>query len=522
MSRPRLALLLVLLAAGPARAEPPRLVFHGNQVLCEEVYRAALELPEDAAVDAATARQVERRLLGFLRRAGYVLARVEVEAREGALRVELDEGKLDKVVFLGAGTLRTLQLKLDLALPHHVFNRPALERQLLELAARYGLPPVTYRLVRTRAVVHRGPQIEELGDLQGHALIPAAGRYELHILLGPSDWGAGLDADLSYDFPDGLELELAYRDQGLLFSRDRWRVGGALGGELREELGTGDPYLALTHAALEGRWFTPPLAGDGFRPFLWLEGDLVSRQRADLQVEIFYAARVDATLNLGFELVPGLLLSLGGGFEEKFVFGLERAGEAPPPLEDGARMQPLLRGRAELLFDPREPRRDRRHGLELDARYHWVQDREDFGRVGLRYQLVQGFGWHDLVVRGRAAFLFWRGAVPFDEEEPVGGRYVRGVFGGRDFVREAGGLTLEFRLSLVRDLFKLSVFNDLALYGAIDRASGDERLGLADSFGLGFHALILDALQLDLYYAFGLDLEREFDHGPSASLTKVF
>jgi hypothetical protein len=239
-------------------------------------------------------------------------------------------------------------------------------------------------------------------------------------------------------------------------------------------------------------------------------------------VEIFYAARVDATLNLGYEIVRGLMLSVGGGVEEKFVFGTERVGTAPPPLDEGDRLQPFLVGQADLIFNPREPRRDRRHHLLVEGRYYWVQEREDFGKASFQYQLVQGLGWHDLVVRSRGAWLFWRGAVPFDEEEPVGGRYVRGVFGGRDFVREVGNLTLEFRLSLVRDLFKLSVFNDLALYGAVDRAAGDERFMLADSFGLGFHALILDTLQLDLYYGFGLDLDREFDHGLSASLTKVF
>ncbi|HOX43577.1 MAG TPA: hypothetical protein PK668_08265 [Myxococcota bacterium] len=516
------ALLLLPLLAGPARAEPPPLVFHGNLVLNDEVYTTVLDLPADAAADRETARLVERRLLRFLLKAGYVLAGVEVEARDGALHVEIDEGKLEKVVFLGAGSLRTLLLKLDLSLPHHVFNRTSLERQLAALGQRHGLPPVTYKLVRTREVAHQGPQLADLGDLQGYPVIPEPGRYELHIVLGKSDWGTGLDADLNYDFPDGLELDLAYRGTGLLAERDRWLLGGALGGDLREKLEDGDPYVGLSHAALELRWFTPPLIGRGFRPFLWLEGDLISRQRADLQLEIFYAARLDATLNVGYELARGLMLSLGGGVEEKFVFGLMRVGADPPPLEDGARLQPFLVGRVDLVFNPREPRRDRRHHLLLEGRHYWVEEQADFGKVAYLYQLVQGLGWHDLVVRSRGTWLYWRGAVPFDEEEPVGGRYVRGVFGGRDYVREVGNLTLEFRLSLVRDLFKLSVFNDLALYGELDRVSADERFMLADSFGLGFHALILDTLQLDLYYAFGLDLEREFDHGLSASLTKAF
>jgi hypothetical protein len=157
-----------------------------------------------------------------------------------------------------------------------------------------------------------------------------------------------------------------------------------------------------------------------------------------------------------------------------------------------------------------------------------VQDAEDFARADFDYQWVGGFGWHDLVLRSHGAWLFQGDAVPFDEQEPVGGRYVRGVFGGRDHARKAVAASLEFRLSLARDLFKLSVFGDLALYGRLEPRDDagatvwDEGFMLASSFGLGFHALILDTLQLNLYYAFGLDLVAEFDHGLAASLIKAF
>ena len=97
------------------------------------------------------------------------------------------------------------------------------------------------------------------------------------------------------------------------------------------------------------------------------------------------------------------------------------------------------------------------------------------------------------------------------------------AFGNGDiYVEKVAGLSLEFRLSLARDLFKLGVFHDAAVFGELDRAGGGETFRFANSFGLGFHALILDTFQLDLYYAFGFNSEEDFDHGPSASLKKVF
>ena len=96
------------------------------------------------------------------------------------------------------------------------------------------------------------------------------------------------------------------------------------------------------------------------------------------------------------------------------------------------------------------------------------------------------------------------------------------MFGGNWFVREAGAVRLEFRFSLVRDLFKLSVFSDTALFGEIDHAGGPRTIQIADSVGAGFHALILDMFQLDLYYGFGFASGGEFDHGLVTTLRKVF
>lgn len=512
---------LLGLLASPARAEPPPLQFNGNRVLSDDVYRALLELPEGAKADAETAAWVESKLLRFLHQAGYVLATVHVQLADGKLDVAIDEGTLDKVVFFGADSIRAVLLRLELALPGLVFNQPYLDRQLGWLAQRYHLPPITYKLVPVEKVMHRGPQLGDLKKMPGSTLIPGSGRYQLHVTLGPHDWGGGLGFDLTYGAPDGLRLGLSYARRRLFFGDDRWRIAGLAGARLLSKIATGTPYLSLSHAALDLRWYSP-LIGRGFRPYLWLVGDVISRQRSDLDVELFYAARLNATLNLGYEVAQGMMLSVGGGAEEKFVFGVQRVGMNPPPLPSGRWFQPFIVGRVDLVFNRGEPRRDRLHHLLIDGRYYWVQGAPEFGKVGYQYQLVRGLGWHDLVVGSRAAWLFEHEAVPFDEEEPVGGRYVRGVFSGRDYAHAVGNLTLEFRLSLVRDLFKVSIFNDFACFGRIDRTTLKERFMLADSFGLGFHALILDAVQLDIYYAFGFDLNRTFDHGMAASLTKVY
>ena len=96
----------------------------GNVVMVESVYLAILDLPSGAAADKKTADIVRRQILGFLDRAGYILASARVVPSGGRLLVDVDEGHVEKIVFIGAGSLRTLQLKLDLNMPHHVINLP--------------------------------------------------------------------------------------------------------------------------------------------------------------------------------------------------------------------------------------------------------------------------------------------------------------------------------------------------------------------------------------------------------------
>jgi hypothetical protein len=94
----------------------------------------------------------------------------------------------------------------------------------------------------------------------------------------------------------------------------------------------------------------------------------------------------------------------------------------------------------------------------------------------------------------------------------------------------------EFRFSITRDIFKVSLFNDIAVFGQIDRTQLDqsghfiESARIGDSFGAGFHALIEGMFQVDVYYALGLITARKddppdqqhFDNGFSVSIQKVF
>src|SRR2546428_12967219 len=104
----------------------PLLVFHGNVALLEDVYRSVLDLNGSTKTTPANARMVAVRLASFLHRAGYALATVRARADGEQIIVDIDEGRLDKVIFLGGGAFETLRLRLALNTEPDVFNPPDL------------------------------------------------------------------------------------------------------------------------------------------------------------------------------------------------------------------------------------------------------------------------------------------------------------------------------------------------------------------------------------------------------------
>src|SRR5256714_11087782 len=141
----------------------PLLVFHGNVALLEDVYRSVLDLNGSTKTTPASARMVAVRLASFLHRAGYALATVRARADGEQIIVDIDEGRLDKVIFLGGGAFETLRLRLDLNIQNDVFNKPELERQLRNLASRLGLAQFAYDVV---PVPHVGPAKVQLEDIE--------------------------------------------------------------------------------------------------------------------------------------------------------------------------------------------------------------------------------------------------------------------------------------------------------------------------------------------------------------------
>lgn len=503
---------LALLLGAAAADEPVRLAeldFEGHVVFASAYYRAALA---DAGFGdqpfqlKAAARQLQR----LLRRNGYTIAQVRVALRDGRPVLVIDEGRLARIVFIGANTVRTLQLQLTVSLPQDVFNKEVLLPQLANIQRDLGLR-CQYEIVRTGRE-HEGLQLDELFD----AGTPA--RFELRIRFSQPAFREGWLLHSTYNMADGLRLGTSYGATGLFFDRDAWRVRADVGGKRFLDVERDSGWYGLSRAIVDLRWYTPPFGDRDLRTFAWVYGDYLVRQRIREQLEAYRWFRGGALANVAYAWNDNLEVAIGLGGEERSLIDVDQPADAARRFARFDEWRLITALQNDLLFDPKTVRRDRHHQLHLELRYLRSANGDNQGWGELSYQKVFELGWHELWLRAHGVGLV--GAFPIMDEEPVN-RHVRGVF-PEDFTPRILAASVEFRFSLLRDLAMLSAYADAA--GFAPTPFGDRAPPVRGAFagGLGVHALVLDFIQVDVYYGAGIMTDGRFDHGLAGRLIKAY
>jgi hypothetical protein len=493
----------------------------GNLVLVDEVYLAVVQVPDDAEATAATAAAVAQQILEFLRRAGYELAKVEATAVGGRIVVTLDEGRLARIVVKGRDVASSLVVRLTVELPYDVFNKPQLERMLQE--HQRGETPVRYTLVPVSEVKHDGLQIDPLALLAGgQSTATAPGAYELHIDFsggkgGKPGLGVSVIAAVS---PDSMRGGAEVRGSSGIVDGDRWDVESQVGAAYFANLRTQAEKLRFSRVLGDGRWLTPAFAVGRIRASLRVREDLARRQRKDLLVESYWWNRVEAAAGFAMEPRRGLDFAVELGAQQRDLFGVSQI-EGPDttmPVGSSSDLVWFVAMTGRLVFDPDRLRVDRRHRVLLDFRQFVDVGRKPLWQLDASYRRVFEFGWNELWLRGTIAGV--GGNYGIADAIPM--RFLRGVFGSQFYLDRAAAVILDYRFSIQRDVFKVGLFHELAVFrDAVGSPSpGDGHVG--NSFGPSFHALVLDVFQFDLSYAVGFLADGTFDNGISLNLEKAF
>lgn len=517
----RAFLLLLTLLAPAVLLAAPEVVFHGNEALIDPVLLEAMDLPKSTRATRAMAELSAANLRRFFRITGYDLAKVQVVARDRALHVVVDEGRLERVVVHGQSSWRTVQVKLDLHLPGGVFNRVQLDREAARLKAKYGLTELRWEVRDTGDRDQTGVQ---LGDLESVPLellwTREASTHELHLFTDDGGWGDGWGIGLALETPDGLRVDVSWSDAQLLFADDRYRADAMVGGWLREPLDGGRLHPVLTRARQRLRWLTPPLLARWLRLDVMGSADVRNLQRADLRLDAAWRYGLEASAGMSFELVRGLELSASAGYQLDGVSQVALA-KGGPALGDASRAHPFVRGALSALRDDTSLRLDRRHLVRLVAEDHGVFQEGHRFCVALEASGGLERGWNELLVRGVAAWVGGPGVAWWDDVDVVSPAF-RIPPPGLTYARRVVQLGLEGRLSLHRDFFKVGAFLDGSVHESGAVVGLPAQRGLASAFGFSVHFLVLDAFEFDAYLGGVVDQELDLGQGAMIQFRKVY
>ncbi len=531
------ALLLSLFV----QALPPVAV-EGNIVLPGEVYRTVLTLAGTSSTSSTTASRpqwlqladtdpkqaslrVRTLILDFLLASGYDLARVEARVTPQSVHIQVDEGQLDKIIFLKEGTFSNIELKFALYLPGEVFNRPLLEEKLRALIRDSNIKEAYYDLVETQPVEHAGIQVIEPRIIRGLRFLNPGSHHELHIRLERGIPKAGLRLGVGIAGSDGLYAKSAYRAGDVITPGDRLELRTSAGFYLGSEIDSDRNPLGISRLHGGARWSPLSFGSDDVRTFAVVDANIYGRKRNDLQILNYYFAALSAGLLFEAKIYESVTLRVGGGAQQRLLFGVDDGERTIPALEvtPDNELRFFIGLGAEFIFNPKELRADRQHRLTLTGRYLGASPEEassPITKARLKYDNTITNGWDEFRMGLDAAHFF--GRLPFYEELSIGDGFLRSGFSTQIWVRRAAAAHLEYRVSLSRDTLKMSVFNDFALYGRL--GADRERLdyAVADTFGTGVHVLLFDAFQINTYVGLTVDQHLGIDLGVKAELTRAF
>lgn len=452
---------------------------------------------------ADEAHVIEGVISDFLHASGYELARVDAYPRNGRIIVELDEGRLDKTVFIGQNVFRTLELQVSFDLPGGVFNRPLVEQHLADVKRLFGLEGARFEVVTLEGEAADRIDIDKANFFRRLEVLRPGHPHELHVYLVYPERRPGLAVDVLVNSVNGLMLEGTYLFRGLFMDHDRLEISAGVGARIVDPFSSEADRVTLARVKFGTQWSTPPLGVPWLRSTLLFEGDLRGRRRFDLGVQRFFYFPLRGELNVGFEAQDVALLTLGAGLEQAYLFGIlaregtdlaSEVGEVP-----GESFRGFARAFGRVVFDPEEVRTARRHLLEVEGRYYPRGDlRDNFLIADATYRGALTFGFEELRLRLQGTIV--EGDVSYAEQIQLGVEHMLVAY-QHTFVDRVGALGLQFRVALNGDRFKVGVFDTLSVVQGL-RAEPDAPR-ILNEIGLGAHFLWLDSLEVDAYFGLG-------------------
>ena len=358
-----IAIVLSVAQSAPAQAAKPpvdvRII--GNRQVSEKVIRA--ELKKVYGSELSPEKWLELALLqleDFYLNEKYVYARFFSKIQEdGSILLEIDEGKMHQVVFVGAGLLRGFMLQVDFDLPGKIYQQDQVDAALEKLKTKFRIY-----------------QIEERVDESKHNRRPTrtgalAPERTLQIFVRGKEsfgwtWGLTVDAQT------GITPHVRFNVADTLSTDDRLYGESGFGLPYREFLFDEAPRFQWTHGRALLGYRTSPLGGSSIA--LGLEGG-VSSTRFTVgsdEMESFVSLESEILAGVSWLLSDSLRLTPWVGLEFDSVPHVVMASKDIPEPSTLSRTRGIARLEFHLELGGDLQRKDLRNWVDWQLLLHAV------------------------------------------------------------------------------------------------------------------------------------------------------
>lgn len=500
--------------------------FEGNVVIADAALLETTGLAYGSKPTADEMITVIRALYAFYRRAGYDLVRLEYAATETGWAVYIDEGLLAEIRIFGLGWYDTFALRSSLLLDG-IYNRKQLEERLAEWLKRDGIASVSYEMVRKKRALDLASNefIAEISRLlkrkETIRRLKSQWGTQLRIYIEHSPQYDSFNPGFGYSSDNGFELDGLYRAESWLAKRDKLEVYGLVG---INELSTIDPASTAdyTYFNLYGeiKWFTPPLRSRRLRLFVESDASVVHRQRPDLPLDHFQLLRLEETLNLNIVFRRRHTLRFLAGYEHQRVFDVTGVAGTPFALGDDRTHAALVGSELSMRFGDLQNYKELNHVAKLGYKHRFRADSSQLDLLQATYNRSFQFNYLDFLTRTSGTLLL--GDAEFYDEYPLEELGMRTNFDRRFSVKKSLNHRQDLRLNLYERQLQAGPFQDMALFGKIDHATGVEELAFAYAAGPAIYCVFWDAFQLYTNIAFGVTTDSDASWDFHIGIEKLF